>query len=56
MKKQQELEFALMQTYSERDKQTKIMEEVTHKYLLLENDKNELEHLVNIHFGLNYVR
>ena len=37
-----------MQTCNERDKQVKLIEELSNKYILLENDKNELEHLVNI--------
>jgi chromosome segregation ATPase len=46
MKKQQEMEYVLMQTCNERDKQAKIMEELSNKYILLENDKSELENLV----------
>lgn len=49
IKKQQELEFALMQTCNERDKQTKLIEELTKKYLFVENEKNEMEHLVFQH-------
>jgi hypothetical protein len=45
--KQQELEFSLMQTCSERDKQTKLIEEISNKYLFVENEKNEIEHLVS---------
>lgn len=42
--KQQELEFVLMQTCSERDKQAKIIEELTQKFLNSENEKHEIEH------------
>ena len=45
--KQQELEFSLMQTCGERDKQKKLIEELTKKYLFVENEKNEIEHLVS---------
>ncbi len=48
LNKQQELEFALMQTCNERDKQSKVIEELSKKYLFVENEKNEIEHLVNI--------
>ena len=48
MNKQQELEYSLMQTCNERDKQKKIIEELTNKYIYLENEKNDLEHLVCI--------
>ncbi len=44
--KQQELDYAFIQTCNERDKQTKIIEELTNKYLFLKNEKNDFEHLV----------
>ncbi len=44
--KQQELEFVLLQTCSERDKQSKIIDELSQKFLYIENEKNDLEHLV----------
>ena len=44
--KQQDLDYMLMQTCNERDKQTKLIEELTNKYLFLKNEKNDLEHLV----------
>lgn len=47
--KQQDLEYALMQTCNERDKQAKLIEELTKKYLFVENEKNEIEHLVFQH-------
>jgi hypothetical protein len=47
MKKQQEMEYVLMQTCNEKEKQTKILEELSNKYILLENDKNELENVVS---------
>jgi len=49
LNKQQELEYALMQTCNERDKQSKLIEELTKKYLFVENEKNEMEHLVFQH-------
>ena len=51
VKKQQEVELALMQTCTERDKQNQLLEELGNKFLLLENDKNELEHLVSHSFS-----
>lgn len=44
--KQKELEFVLMQSCTERDKQTQILEELGKKFLIIENEKNELENLV----------
>jgi hypothetical protein len=46
LNKQQELEYALLQTCGERDKQAKLIDELTKKYIFLENEKNEIEHLV----------
>lgn len=55
MNKQKEIEFVLGQTCSEREKQAKIMEDLSNKYILIENEKNELEHVVkvfNIFYGV----
>ena len=35
-----------MQSYNEREKQSKLIEDLTNKYLIIENEKNELENLV----------
>ncbi len=56
MRKQQEMEYVLMQTCNERDNQAKIIEELSNKYILLENDKNELEHLVCFNFFKSYCK
>ena len=46
------MEFILMQSYNEREKHSKIIEDLTNKYIILENEKNELENLVKkIIFG-----
>lgn len=47
--KQQEMEFIMLQTYNERDKQMKIIEDLTQKLFYIENEKNELEHLIYQH-------
>lgn len=49
LKKQQELEYALLQTCNERDKQTKLIEELSKKYIFVENEKNDIEHLIFQH-------
>lgn len=49
LNKQQELDYALMQTCNERDKQAKLIEDLTNKYLFLKNEKNDLEHLIYQH-------
>lgn len=49
--KTQEMEFVLMQSYNERDKQAKIIEEITNKFILVENEKNEMENLVKNFFN-----
>ncbi len=36
-----------MQSYNEREKQSKIIEDLTNKYIIVENEKNELENLVS---------
>ena len=46
LSKQQEIEYALMQATGERDKQSKLIEELTKKYIFIENEKNDIEHLV----------
>lgn len=43
------MEFIMLQTYNERDKQIKIIEELTQKLFYIENEKNELEHLIYQH-------
>ena len=52
------MEFILMQSYSEREKQSKIIDDLTNKYIMIENEKNELENLVNFcyHSILNDLR
>ena len=45
--KQKELEFVLIQSCNEREKQVKLIEELSNKYLIMENEKNEMEQLVN---------
>lgn len=47
--KQQEMEITLLQAYDEREKQTKLVEDLTNKYFLIENEKNDLENLVLQH-------
>lgn len=47
--KQQELDYALMQTCNERDKQSKLIDDLTEKYLFLKNEKNDLENLIYQH-------
>jgi septal ring factor EnvC (AmiA/AmiB activator) len=47
LNKQQEIEYALMQSCNERDKQSKLIDELTKKYIFLENEKNDIENLVN---------
>jgi hypothetical protein len=54
MNKQQDLEYALMQACNESEKQSKLIEELTKKYLLVENEKNEMEHLVFINIAKQY--
>lgn len=49
MNKQQDLEYSLMQTCCERDKQSKLIEDLSKKYIFVENEKNEMEHLVFQH-------
>ncbi len=44
-----------MQSCTERDKQSKIIDELTHKYLVMENDKNELENLVRSVFLIDFL-
>lgn len=44
--KQKELEFVLIQSCNEREKQVKLIEELSNKYLIMENEKNEMEQLV----------
>lgn len=44
--KQKELEFVLVQSCTERDKQNQIIDELGKKFLILENEKNQLENLV----------
>jgi len=46
LSKQQEIEYALMQATGERDKQSKLIEELTKKYIFIENEKNDIEHLI----------
>ena len=41
-----------MQSYNEREKQSKIIEDLTNKYIIMENEKNELENLVNNFFSI----
>lgn len=48
--KQQELEFILIETCNDRDKQSKFIEEFSKKYVLFENEQNELEKLVEYYF------
>lgn len=40
------MELTLLQSFDEREKQGKIIAELTSKYILIENEKNELENLV----------
>ena len=44
--KNQDIEMILMQSYSEREKQSKLIEDLTNKYIIMENEKNEMENLV----------
>jgi hypothetical protein len=55
LNKEKELEYVLMQSCTERDKQSKIIDELTHKYLVMENDKNELENLVRSVFLIDFL-
>jgi chromosome segregation ATPase len=41
-----ELEFALLQACDEKDNKTKLIEEFTSKYLFLQSEKNNLDHLI----------
>ncbi|CAF0803759.1 unnamed protein product [Brachionus calyciflorus] len=47
--KQNELEYVLMQSCAERDKQAQIIDELTKKFIIIENEKNEFENLVYRH-------
>ncbi|RNA36269.1 bicaudal D-related -like protein [Brachionus plicatilis] len=47
--KQKEMEFVLVQSCGERDKQNQILDELGKKFLIIENEKNELENLVYRH-------
>jgi hypothetical protein len=40
------MELTLVQQFDEREKQGKLIGELTNKYILIENEKNELENLV----------
>jgi hypothetical protein len=42
--------LALLQSLDERDKQAKLFENLTKKFIIIENEKNELENLVIIYF------
>ncbi len=42
--------MALLQSLDERDKQAKLFENLTKKFIIIENEKNELENLVIIYF------
>lgn len=54
--KHKELEFVLVQSCTERDKQNQILDELGKKFLMMENEKNQLENLVilfDFYFQLN---
>lgn len=52
--KQKELEFVLIQSCNEREKQAKIIDELSNKFIMMENEKNELEQIVMILSIINY--
>jgi len=46
LNKQQEIEFALLQSINEREKQSKIIEEIRSKSILIENEKSDYENII----------
>ncbi len=48
VKKNQELDYLLMQTCSDRDKQNRLLEEQTNRIHFIEREKNRLDEIVGL--------